>query len=268
LSHEEESPKNGRNGVLERVVRLIELISSEQNGVGVREAARSTGIDKSAVSRILSQLELSGYVEQSRNRSSYLAGPRLFALAARLVEQDNLWKAAEPFLSSLVDAFNETCYLAVRTDEGLIFRGKVDCSHRIRYVIELGQLFPLTTGAAGTAILTGLSLEESNAILEKGFERYTELSFASVKEYQAQLKKDRKQGYSFSPGRWVKNGSGFASPYFDSTGRCLGSITLSCPSDRLSNLSLDEAGLSVRDAAQGLSRRLGFLGHWQGWPET
>lgn len=264
----EKSSAAGANGVLGRAIDLIELIASENNGLGVREAARISGVDRSAVSRILGQLEKAGYVEQDQIRKLYFPGPKLFSLAAGLVEHDSLWKAAEPFLTELVRKYNETCYLSVQVDDELVFRGKVDCNHRIKYVIELGKPFPYTSGAAGTAILSAMSEDDSNAILEKGFERYTELSFSTAEEYQEQLRIDRKLGYSFSPGRWVKSGSGIASPYFNSAGQCLGSITLSCPSDRLEGISITEAGDAVRDAAKGLSRRLGYLGDWVGWPEV
>ena len=268
MEEADKSPSPGANGVLGRAIDLIELIAAENNGLGVREAARLTGVDKSAVSRILGQLEKAGYVEQDQIRKLFFPGPKLFSLAASLVEHDSLWKAAEPFLTELVLRFNETCYLSVRVDDELVFRGKVDCNHRIKYVIELGKPFPYTSGAAGTAILSAMSEADSNEILNKGFEKYTALSFSSAEEYQDQLRIDRKLGYSFSPGRWVKSGSGIASPYFNAAGQCLGSITLSCPSDRLEGISITEAGAAVRDAAHGLSRRLGYLGDWDGWSEV
>jgi len=264
----ERGSASGANGVLGRAIDLIELIASEHNGLGVREAARLSGVDRSAVSRILGQLERAGYVEQDQIRKLYLPGPKLFSLAASLVEHDSLWKAAEPFLKELVRKFNETCSLSVRLEDQLVFRGKVDCNHRIKYVIELGEPFPYTSGAAGTAILSAMTEQDSDQILEKGFEQYTQLSFTSAEEYQAQLRIDRELGYSFSPGRWVKSGSGIASPYFNAAGDCLGSITLSCPSDRLEGISITEAGVAVRDAAHGLSRRLGYLGDWIGWSEV
>jgi DNA-binding IclR family transcriptional regulator len=267
MKESDAAPSAGANGVLGRAIELIELIAAENNGLGVREAARLSGVDRSAVSRILGQLEKAGYVEQDQVRKHFFPGPKLFSLAASLVEHDNLWKAAEPFLTELVRNYNETCYLSVRAQDKLVFRGKVDCNHTIKYVIELGKPFPCTSGAAGTAILSGMSEEDSNEILNKGFAQYTELSFSSAEEYQEQLRADRMLGYSYSPGRWVKGGSGVASPYFNAAGDCLGSITLSCPSDRLEGISIAEAGASVRQAAHGLSRRLGFLGEWEGWAD-
>jgi DNA-binding IclR family transcriptional regulator len=154
-----------KSGVLTRALTLLETVAMHADGIGVREAARQTAIDRSAVSRILAQFEELGYVEQGGSRGVHVAGPGLFALVAVLSERDSLWKAAEPFLMNLVARFNETCYVAARVGDSLVFRGKVDCEHRIRYVIEMGKPFPLVGGAAATAVLSGMPEQESDAIL-------------------------------------------------------------------------------------------------------
>ncbi|MFC5381202.1 IclR family transcriptional regulator [Aquipuribacter nitratireducens] len=248
-----------RSSVLSRAITLFELVAMQSEGIGVREAARRTGIDRSAVSRILTQFEELGYIEQERERGLYRAGPRLFALVAALAERDSLSRAARPALRGLVDRFNETCYLAARMDDELVFRDKVDCEHTIRYVIEMGKPFPLVSGASGMAILSGMTDEEVEAVLRKPIDAHTAQSFTEADQVRAQVVRDRELGYSFSPGRWVPNGAGIAAPFFDASGRCAGALTLSCPADRLATMSVQEIGEAVRDAARSLSQRLGHV---------
>lgn len=245
--------------MLGRALTLMETVAVHADGIGVREAARQTGIDRSAVSRILGQFEDLGYVEQDGVRGVYVAGPALFGLVAALGERDSLWKAAEPFLKGLVARFNETCYVAARVGDDLVFRGKVDCEHRIRYVIEMGKLFPLVSGAAGTAILSGMDEHESDRLLDGDLPEYTPASITDCNLYRAQLKADRELGYSYSPGRWVRGGAGIAAPYFDAGGRVAGSIALSCPADRLEDLPVHDAGKAIAEACRGLSKRLGYV---------
>jgi len=249
-----------RSGVLVRAITLFELVALQQDGIGVREAARRTGIDRSAVSRILTQFEDLGYIEQERERGLYQAGPRLFSLVASLVERDSLTKAAAPFLRQIVDRFNETCYLAARVGDELVFRSKIDCDHTIRYVIELGKPFPLVSGASGLAILSGLTDEEQDRVLAEPISQSTPRSFTTPAEVREQLRRDRELGYTYSPGRWVSNGAGIAAPFYDAAGRCAGALTLSCPADRLEHMSVQEIGQEVNDAARRLSARLGHVG--------
>jgi IclR family acetate operon transcriptional repressor len=250
-----------RPGVLDRAVVLLELVAANEAGIGVREAARQTGVDRSAVSRILAQLEEIGWVEQAGERGVYTAGPRLFSLVAVLRDRDSLWNAARPILQEIVDVYNETCYLAVREHHRLVFREKIDCDQPIRYVLELGKPFRLTTGAAGTAILSGMPTSEVELVFAEGLERSTPNSITDVAEYRETLERDRRLGYSVSRGRWVRNGAGVAAPFFDATGSCAGAVTLSLPADRLELLPVEKVGRAVRDAAHQLSRRLGYVGH-------
>jgi DNA-binding IclR family transcriptional regulator len=249
-----------RSGMLSRAITLLELVASHSDGIGVREAARRTGIDRSAVSRILTQFEEMGYVEQQYDRGVYGAGPRLFAMVAALAERDSLAKAALPLLEDLVERFNETCYVSARVGDSLVYRGKVDCDHTIRYVIELGKPFPLVGGASGIAILSGMTEEEREPIIRGPLVAHTDASITDPDELRRLLDADRAQGYTYSPGRWVPNGAGIAAPFFDASGRCAGAITLSSPIDRLRGRSIEEIGRAVQEAAATLSERLGYLG--------
>jgi DNA-binding IclR family transcriptional regulator len=252
----------GRGGVLDRAAVLLELVAAHEEGIGVREAARRTGIDRSAVSRILAQLEELGLVEQAGERGVYSAGPRLFALVAVLRDRDSLWNAAKPILREIVDVYNEACYLAVREHHRLVFRNKIDCDEPIRYVLELGKPFRLATGAAGTAILCGMPTSEVELVFAEGLERYTPNSITAVGEFRETLERDRRLGYSVSRGRWVRNGAGIAAPFFDSSGSCAGAVTLSLPGDRLELLPVEKVGRAILEGARQLSRRLGYLGTW------
>ncbi|MFD1714096.1 hypothetical protein ACFSBZ_06405 [Amnibacterium flavum] len=56
----------------------------------------------------------------------------------------------------------------------------------------------------------------------------------------------------------MQNNTGIAGPSFDATGRCAGAPTPSPPADSLVGMSIDEIGGAIRDAARGMSARLGY----------
>lgn len=243
--------------VAARVVRLLELIASHDGGVGVREAARETGIDRSAVSRLLVQLESLDFVEKSAEGPSYGVGPAFFATAAAVRARDTLWQAAKPLLEELVAEHNETAYLTVRRGDRVIFLDKIECSHPIRYVVDLGTAFPLISGAAGRAILSTFPADEIERILQDGFEPFTEESFADASTVHQELATDQASGVSISTGRFVANGAGVAAPFFDDTGDCLGAVILSGPVDRIGAERLPTLTAAIKRAAYELSHRLG-----------
>jgi DNA-binding IclR family transcriptional regulator len=97
---------------------------------------------------------------------------------------------------------------------------------------------------------------------------YTPNSVTDLDAYRAMLDRDRKLGYSVSRGRWVPNGAGIASPFFDANGICAGAVTRSCPGDRLDRFPIVEVGAAIFDAGRQLSRRLGCVGTWGPADET
>ena len=89
-------------------------------------------------------------------------------------------------------------------------------------MIELNQAFPLTTGAAGRAILSALSREEIEVVIAQGLPPYTPTSITDPDQYRAQLDRDRRLGYAYSKSGWIRRGAGVASPFFTASGACVG----------------------------------------------
>jgi DNA-binding IclR family transcriptional regulator len=137
------------------VVGVLEAVATTDGGVGVRSLARETGIDRSAVSRLLLQLSELGIAAPAEN-GRYGIGPRLFAIAGAVTSRDELRRAARPSLEALAERFNETSYLAVLEDWQVVYRDVIESTQPLRYVGELGVPAPLHAGAAGRAILAGL----------------------------------------------------------------------------------------------------------------
>lgn len=247
-----------RHHTVENVVALLESLANQPDGRGVRELARGLSIDKSAVSRLLQQLQEAGMVEQDAFSGRVRIGPSLFALAATVHARDTLWQAAEPIVRELSTRYNETCYLAVRDGDEVVFREKVDCTHRVRYVIDPGERAPLHAGAGGRAVLLGISSAEARAALERtGLPEVTPRTITDLDALLAQVDQDRGRGYAVSRGERVPSGGAIAAPYFGAEGRCLGSVVYTCPAERWKAHPLAEVGPAVNGAATELSRRLG-----------
>jgi IclR family acetate operon transcriptional repressor len=237
---------------------LLELVATQDDGIGVREAARRTGIDRSAVSRMLSQLEDLGYVQQEHERGVFGVGPRLFSLASALTRRDSLVAAAEPVLTDLVSRFAETCYLVTRVDDSFEYRFRAECSRPIRSAIDIGTTVPLGNGVPGWAILTALSQDERDNIVQQSLSGTAPADALDGEALGAQLAKGTRLGYSFHAQAWGANGGEIAAPFVDAHGRCVGAISLSGPTDRLHKFSIGDLGAAVCQGAIQLSDRLGF----------
>lgn len=243
----------------EKVICVLEALAGGLDGIGVREVARDNEIDKSAVSRLLDQFVQLGLAEKDVVSARFHAGPRLFALGAAVHGRDTLWQAAEPILRELSRRFNETCYLAVREGDEVIFRDKVDCDHHVRYVIDSGERGRLHAGAGGRAVLAGLPPEELEEVLGRiELVRLTDHTMTDVEDLRRQLETDRRRGYSVSIGERIVGGAAVAAPYYVGNGTCCGAIVFTCPEIRLDVGRVPEVADALVWSAHHLSARLGY----------
>lgn len=247
-----------RETTASRLITLIEAVATEEHGVGVREFARSSGIDKSAISRLFAQLEELRVVEKSDLTGRYSVGPRLAAVAARLYRGSSLWSAAQPVVELLSDRYDESCYVTVRDGAAVVFQYKVDCVRPIRYVIELGRVASLHAGAGGRAILAGVPAEEADRLVgAMSLEAVTHRTLTRREDLRRAIAQDRDRGYSVSVEERVVGGMAIAAPFFGGDGTCVGSIVFTRPLVRHDPDVTDEIAASVVTAARELSERLG-----------
>ncbi len=188
----------------------------------------------------------------------YRPGPVYFGLGAAVRAQDSLWQAARPYLQEIVARHDETTYLTALQGHSVIFQEKIESSQPVRYVVDLGDPFRLTTGVAGLAILSALPSAEVEEILAEPIPRYTDNTVTSPDQLRRELAKFRREGYAMSIGRWTRDGGGVAAPFFRADGSCGGAIAISGPASRITP-RIAALAASVVWASSMLSRRLGYV---------
>lgn len=243
------------DSLTERIIRVIEAVVDAAEPVGPRGLARSVGIDRSAVGRILVQLGELDVLE--RRPEGYVPGPRLIAMSRIMASRDTLPEAVGPVLGALVDRFDETCYVCAYHGDVAVFTHEIQSSKPLRFVVELGRPVPLYAGAAGRAILSALAPDVVRGILGEGpLPRLTEASITDPEELLALAVADRERGYTVSHEERVLGGAAIAAPFFDHMGRCQGSVVFTIPVSRLDETQVDDIGKAVAAAAQSLSDRM------------
>lgn len=247
------------SGLGARMWRVVEGVVDAGEPVGPRGLARSLGIDRSAVGRILQQLVDLGVLR--RTPEGYVPGPRLLTLGRVMSAQDTLPNVVGSILGELVDLFDETCYICAFHGDVGVFTHEIQSSKPLRLVVELGKPVPLYAGAAGRAILSGLPSESVAGLL--GADPLPRLAAGTItakEELTALAQSDRERGYVVSFEERVPGGAAVAAPFFGPTGWCQGSVVFTSPTTRVDRAAMGEIGEAVRAAASRLSTALGFVG--------
>jgi len=139
----------------ERVADVLTMFLSNSATLGVSDIARTLGLSKAVVHRILRSLASRGLVEAGAEDGRYRAGPAITdAGLASAYEFDPDWhQAATSVLADLRSQTGETATLSARVGDMRLFVDQVEGAAAVRFTVALWRLRPLYVGASGKAIL-------------------------------------------------------------------------------------------------------------------
>jgi DNA-binding IclR family transcriptional regulator len=231
LSHREQSMKaktktQSLKG-LTKGLHILRKFAYEKESWGPREVAKSLGISKSSTLRVLQTLLDENFLSTDR-KGKYCIGPELWRLSTVLNNKVNLITISEPILRKYVNEINETMYLFTYSKDRLTFDVVIECSHNLRYHLEIGVPYDVQKGAAGKVILANLPREEVDRI----FARFEKDHKINLDELKQKVQTTRATGYSFTVGERVDGIVGFAAPIYDAHNVFWGGVLLTIPEVR------------------------------------
>lgn len=147
----DDADRQGAESVVDRVRAIIETLSAE-GSLGVTALARRTGLPKSTVHRLCSQLCDWGVVGRAEGR--FEIGPRLAELTGHQRRKDPLAEVGRPYLVEFVSTVRIGAGLAVMVGGNVRCVDKTYIAGRepARWV-DVGTTAPAHLTAAGKAIL-------------------------------------------------------------------------------------------------------------------
>src|SRR5579864_1483465 len=106
-------PPNGRVPAVAKAFRLLDLLSTSSEPLGVSELARRLGMGKSTIHGLVNTLQEFGAVETVEATKRYRIGRGLHVLAMRAAGRIDLRELARPSLERLAQQTEQTSFLGV-----------------------------------------------------------------------------------------------------------------------------------------------------------
>ena len=243
-----------RRGLLALEV-LAQTEGEDDAGLGVVEAARRLGVDKSQASRTLRALAEHGLAERDAGSRAYRLGPRVFAYAA-LVSERRLLRTAPPVLERLVATLGERAHLSVLDGTAVLTLLSQSPPHAVQAAGWAGRSVPAYCSAAGRALLADHDTEALRALLEK-----VELTprgpntVTSIAELEIRVQETARRGFAVADEELEPGLAAVAAPVRRFDGRIVAALNVSGPSFRF-RARLGEAAREVVSGAEELSSRL------------
>jgi DNA-binding IclR family transcriptional regulator len=254
-----EDKEAGGRAVVESVLRATRLLGCYRHGepeLPLAELVRRSGYSKTTTYRLLTTLEVAGWLERTPDGGFRLT-LRPFQIGSILLDSLDLRREAPPVMRRLSAEAERTVYLTIPAGTHAVCMERIDYGASVRVMdLDVGGSQPLHLGAAPRALLAYREDELLPALLRIGLEARTPWSLDDPDALRADLAETRRRGYAVSDSDATVGVAALGAPVFDATGLAVASISLGGLSADLLPASDGDVALLLR-AARDISARLG-----------
>jgi IclR family acetate operon transcriptional repressor len=244
---------------LERGLRILEAVASNDGTTTLAEMVRKTGLHRSTAHHLLRTLVDLDYLHQDPGTRRYELSAKLFRLTRRTWSPEQLGEIAQPFLAGLTAHTGEGSSLAAYRDGIVTIVAKCDPDGPVRVVQNLGAQRPVHATAVGKAILAWVPQPALGAAIRRiRFDRYTPKTITSRPAFETELRRIQAAGFAIDDEEHMEGIRCVAAPVFGYTGQVLGSLCALGPKSRMSHQRLRQLRVPLLARARALSERLGW----------
>ncbi|WP_308340741.1 IclR family transcriptional regulator [Rhodococcus sp. USK10] len=238
-------------------IRVLEMLSSESEGLGVTQVSAGLGVNKAIAHRLLGALVEVGYVAQDKRTSTYVATHRLGALGLRQLSSSGIDTWAQRTLDALASECEELVRLAVATTDSLQWIAKAQgCNSSLRLDPVMGRSAVPYATASGKAWLSTLEPEHVQAILSKqNPSHHTPRTALDADRLNADLDEARHRGYATTFEEMDLGINAVAAPIYGAgkTTAATGTLSIAGPSVRMTRARLAELSAPLIAAATDIA---------------
>lgn len=257
------TPIKERSGFIQSIQRAAVILRSfteTEPELGVIELSQRLDLHKSTVSRILSTLQHEGLIGQNPETGKYRLGVGLISLAGVALGRLNARAAAQPYLTDLVNATQETVNVTVLDGSECVNIERAFSPQPIRYMGWIGRRSPTHCTASGKVILAYMDPAQRTAVLPIPLCRYTNKTITDLAQLEQSLANVCRDGYAIVHEEYEAGFSSIAAPILDHRGNVAATLAVSGPTYRLEDGVITTFVTPLLDAAQKASAGLGYLG--------
>jgi DNA-binding IclR family transcriptional regulator len=230
----------------------------EREAWTLSELVARLDVSKGTVFRVLATLETRGFIERRPPDGKYVLGARLTTIAAPTVKYEQLRWSAIPPLTLLAEAFGESAHIGVLYERRVVTVQVVDGHHDVRMHSSVGKRSPAHASSIGKAILATYGDPEIDEYLEEpGLEAHTPHTITDPVAFRNELRDVRASGYAVDDEEVQLGVRCVGAAIYNQTGRAVAGISVSGPTNRMTDERVVQMAPKVRQAARAISRMLG-----------
>ncbi|WP_095882097.1 IclR family transcriptional regulator [Alloyangia mangrovi] len=232
-----------------RVIQVLDLLGQWGSARTHVQIAEELNIPKSSLTQVLKTLLRHDYLSIDAEIRGYLLGPAITDLAGRSRGRRDLSEAAAPVLEWVTEQTGESSALNLREGDHHRVAATVLSPHRIVAHLRLGDRAPLHATSGGQVILANLPEPMREEYLARArYQRFARNSLLSAEAVRDKLQAIAAAGYATVEEEYTPGIGGIARVILSPQGRPLASLSVTVPTERMTD-ALRETALGVIDRA-------------------
>ncbi len=239
-----------------KAFNLLEYIASHQP-IHPPALCKALGLTRANLHRLLFTLSTLGYIEKTAE--GYQLSLKLFHLGSRVPLTEQLKEAAKVQMVELQKVAQENISLTTLYQDTVISIEEVQSSHTVVLNPQATTSYPVNACSSGKLLLSTFEENELKRYMHQvQFVQKTEKTIMDKKEFAQHITMAAQNGYALDIHEFDNHLSSVAAPIVNRQQKVIAAIVISGPSMRLSEKRLNELIPPLKQAADTISRRMGY----------
>lgn len=210
---------------LARGLDVIRAFQPQRPVMTLAEVAKETGLARPTARRILITLQELGYVRV--DSAGFTLTPRVLELGMAYVRSTGLWEVARPHLEKLSESTGESCSVAQLDGSDIVYVARVAVPKIVTLAVQIGTRFPALPTSLGKVLLSALSAEEVERVLDEPTRSGLEPRWRPDQdERDAALREVRARGWALTDEHLALGIRSVAAPLRDGRGRVFAAVNV------------------------------------------
>jgi DNA-binding IclR family transcriptional regulator len=250
------TPREIRVQTVERSLLILEIMARQNAAISLTQIGKLVKLNLSTTYRLLNALCRSGFVEREKTSGNYRLGLKAFLIGNTVLQRIDLREIALPFLTELVQSCNESAYLAILSNQDVVYTDGVKTTGPIQISIQTGLQVPACQTGAGKMLLAGLEPRQQSTIANQYAQ---ENVIKNSQDFLTELNTLRRQQYSAGVSSFNAAIHELSVPVYSYSNQCAGTVSVFYQNNGPDSGDR-ETGLleQVRETAGKISRAMGY----------
>ncbi len=243
---------------VQKGLHILKLFTIEKPVWRLTEIANTLQLNKSTVSRLVSDLEAEGFLHKEGKK--YSLGYSLLSISGVVTSHLEIHRESKDILKKLVADLGETGHIALLEGKEITYVHKMLCADPVPLLSSIGKKNPATCTSSGKILLAYHNKPYIvERIMAEGLPRMGPNSPTDPEELKCQLSQIKRLGYAICIDEMHENVVSIAAPVRDYTDEVVAAVAVVGTRERIDDSKINRFVETIIEAAHEVSIRLGYI---------